>query len=184
MLSEPQLTLKDIGARLGRSPAWMTGVVHTEMFRDMYMERRRERNTLTNIELSEALGRVAKLGLEVLEKKLENTAGIAPKLALEIVDTTLERLGYGSSPLLQVNNNTQNNVVLSPEDFAHAQNIVRQIETGDVGLRKAPEAPTGGALTIDGAVLSPPQEPDLDALLNSMLPSAGNVDGETFGEEE
>lgn len=131
MLTEPTITLTEIGKRLRRSTPWVSYMVHSDAFRDLYEERRREKNAAIHEEVQGQLASVALKSLSRLDSILEtNPQSVNVKAALEIADKTLERMGYGvalpGASAAAVN--TQVNVSLSAADFADVQSALRAKE--------------------------------------------------------
>lgn len=172
MLSEPGISLKEIGARIGRSPAFMTYTVHTDHFRDLLRRRREAKNAAIDAELTMHLKEVAVKAVKVLDKKLTNDAAINPIQAKEIADTVLQRLGYG----VKTNNDAQvaiqtNVITLSPEDFSHAQNVVRTVE-GSIGL----SSPRKGATKASESEI---EAPEVDSMLPTLSYLKKNIQAAT-----
>jgi hypothetical protein len=168
MLAEPGLSLAEIGKRLGKSPAWMTYVTKSDAFRDIYEERRREKNEAVHEELNQALTKVAKQGLDILSTRMEkNPNSVGIQQALDVADKALERLGYGVKlPGTLIDARSQMQVVLSEADFMRAQAVVR-------GLEKE------NALTAP-QVLVPPPDDLADLLAKSGFDGRG--EGEAAGD--
>lgn len=161
LLSEPTISLKEVGARLGRSSAWVSYMVHSGTFRDLYEERRREKNAEINQDLTQRLAAVATKSLQKLEEVLEkNPEKINPMQALEIADKSLERMGYGvklPGTIVPDNVLTAPPMTLSAEDFAHVQSVVRSVEVSRTRVELS---------------MSPPQayKPENKAPLVEVLP--------------
>src|SRR5262245_50748933 len=107
----------------------MTWVTKSDAFRDIYDERRRQKNLAVHEALSGTLAKVAQQSLDILSDRLDkNPAGIATSAVLEVADKALERLGYGVKLPGTVIDARSQNITLSSEDFALAQSVVRGLE--------------------------------------------------------
>lgn len=155
MLSEPTITNSEIARRLGRTPAWMTWITHSDAFKDHYEKRRREKNALVHQGLADQLASVAKQGLDRMEDILKNNPkSVNLASALEVVDTTLERLGYGvqvKEPAAAAPSVT-NVIQLSADDFRAVHGVLRSHEETtvvDVTPEAAvPPAPSNVAIPV------------------------------------
>lgn len=150
MLAEPGLSLSAIGARLGKSPAWMSYITKSDAFRDIYEERRRAKNAAIHEDLNNALTKVAKQGLDILSSRMEkNPNSVGIQQALDVADKALERLGYGVKlPGTVIDARSQTQVVLSEADFMRAQAVVRGLEADNA--LAAPPSDLEGILDASG----------------------------------
>lgn len=182
MIADHALTLKDIASRLGRSAVWVSYIVRSDAFRDLYERRRREANQQIHQDVAESLARVAMKGLAKIEHTFDNNpAKITPSFALEVASMGLEKLGYGvklpGSPITQVNVNT-----ISPEDFVKAQAIVRSAEAAPAPNASVVSLPTPQTASLGEAakpVAPPEQERDLNEILASLDSEEGfSIEGD------
>lgn len=129
LLADGDTTIKDIAQRLGRSQPWVTYIMHSDAFRDLYEHRRTAHNAQLSQQISETLTRVTQKALGSLDEVMtKNPAKVTPQMALDIASMGLEKLGYGVKlPGIPI---TQVNVNVSQEDFKLAQSVVRAVDDG------------------------------------------------------
>ena len=109
----------------------------------------------TDEELNSALTKVARTSLGIIGERLEkNPAGVSTGQALEIADKALERLGYGVKLPGTVIDARSASLVLSSEDFALAQSVVRGLEAD-----RANATPSDKLTPVRGAVAPPISAP-------------------------
>lgn len=99
MFANPGTSIKDVAARLKRSPVTIGYIVTSDLFKARYAQRRNQFSEELDTRLIGKLAKVAELSLDftlaALEKKRES---VPLPLLHEISDKALARLGYGPKP--------------------------------------------------------------------------------------
>lgn len=114
MLCNPDKKLADCARELNYTQAWLSIIIHSDMFQSRLRSMQERFNDETLISLREKLNGIAHASLDKLADNIELSDD--PKFLLDVTERTLSRLGYGTQKGTTVNliNNTQNNVVMSP----------------------------------------------------------------------
>lgn len=135
MISNPDMQLQEIAEKIGRSRAYLSSIVNSDMFKAAYRKRREEFGEKHDAAISMRLAKVAIGSLDAILDKLEKKKDTIPISALtSMAGSALKNLGYGvesppaASVNLNVNNGTQ--VVLpatvTAKDIEEARMAVRQ----------------------------------------------------------
>lgn len=145
MILEPNLTQKEIAARLDKSELTICSIVGTDLFRSYLAQRKLDLRAQNEAVLSQKMTKVAEASLDLVLDKLEKKRDQVPLDTLkELSVSMLDRLGYAPSkgPTVQINaqtNNTSNPTVLVPvsaDALSEARDALRLAER-----RRAETAP-------------------------------------------
>lgn len=166
MLANPQGSLKDCAAALGRTPQTLYLVTNSDVFKLRYEQRRKEHFEGLSQGILLRTARVAEKSLALLEERLEkNPEKITTSQILDTANSTLERLGYGAPAPAQTNisvhSNPQVAVTVSADILSEARDRMRQVQA-----MNAAETPTARQLSV-----SAPAAPAIDDILN-LTPNA------------
>ena len=109
-ISQPAMSMGDLAKHFDVSANWLSSVVHSDMFKARFLQRRLQLSEEIDASLKIKLGRVADRGLEMMTEALSEDGQAVKKTPLmdvaEITNKSLERLGYGvkQGPSVVVNN--------------------------------------------------------------------------------
>lgn len=167
MLVYPLDTLESRGKRLNYSPAYLSIIINTDMFKAAYERRRNEFKQNMDTALINKTTQVAAKGLDIMLEVLEQKRTQIPFAALsETVDKTLQRLGYGiqpRGPTVQVTGNNNTVAVLptvTAEQLTQAREALRAVEAQTAGESERSEKMLpGGGQVVDGVLNISPPEP-------------------------
>lgn len=96
LLTYPDRKLSDCAEYFGYTQAWLSTIIHSDMFQMAYREKANELGTATVHTLRDKLTNLAVLTVDKITERVE--AGIASERLLgETMRNTLSSLGYGSS---------------------------------------------------------------------------------------
>lgn len=132
MIANPHLPLKACAGHFGYTRAWLSTIIHSDLFQARLREKQEEVFSGIKEDLNTKLGALADVGIERLQEKLEHTDDT--KTILETTKLALASLGFGAKPgggAANVQNNTQvNNVyVASSADLEAAREQMRRVGT-------------------------------------------------------
>lgn len=168
MLAEPELKQGEIAQRLGRTQAWISTIMSTDMFKAYHDLRRRAFNEALQERISGKLSQVTEAALDSLLSGIKAKGEAMPVTErAEIVDNLLGKLGYGSkhTPAVVVNNNTnvttQVTTSVSREVLQEARASLRALE--ELKLAKAQ------GLVIDLSPVAEAPKPALSPSLASLM---------------
>lgn len=124
ILANPGGTLREMGAHFGYSPAWISMVLNSDMFKAYMAERLKDVHAAVTQDIPTMLRGTAALAIERMNEVLENTDD--PDLIVEAFDKVLHRYGYApnsrASPAAATQFIQQNNVFyLDREQLAEAR---------------------------------------------------------------
>lgn len=130
LLANPDVkNLHVLCAQMNVSRSWLSIVMNSDAFKAEYIRRRDEYNQLHAGAVQQKLYRASELALDRL---IESLAGdeVDPRLALDAVDKTTNRLGFGpqkgNAPVVQVQGDVKMHVVDSSL-LASAREKMRQV---------------------------------------------------------
>lgn len=108
MLANPFWTLKQLAAKTGYTPSWLSMVINSDVFREEYHRRRGDVECNVMGSIQERLGRLSHLAIERMEEKLLDTED--KDYILDAFDKVLHKAGYApktqqSLPPVQQQNN-------------------------------------------------------------------------------
>lgn len=137
LFETPMIPMGEIAKKLKKTPTWVSNIVHSDSFKQVYSERRAARLSLANERIVDALHGVTLRSLDITSKRLEqNPEGVSTRLAMEIAEKSLDALGYTSKltgPALAVAQTNVTNVFgVDAESFARAQKFIRDREQGQL----------------------------------------------------
>lgn len=93
LLENPDRKLGDCARELNYTQAWLSTVINSDMFQELYKRRCEERGQIAIHSTINRLGRISALALEQIERKLEAGA-VSEKFLLDVSSQTLDRLGF------------------------------------------------------------------------------------------
>src|SRR5262245_2048023 len=104
MIANPDDTLAMRAKRLNYSPAYLSVITNSDLFKALYAKRRVEYKERLDEKIAHKTSLVADKTLDVVLETLEKKRNSIPFPALaDFADRTLQRLGYGSKPGNAVN---------------------------------------------------------------------------------
>jgi hypothetical protein len=139
MISEPQRNLKDFADDFRVTPAAIYLITSSDLFKAHLAQRRADLQERIDGGISQALSGIALKSIETVGKIIETKGeAIGITAAVDVMDKTLGRLGYGPkadrgpSVAVQVNGNhasTQVVIPVSPQDLDDARRALRLQES-------------------------------------------------------
>jgi hypothetical protein len=147
LIANPDRTQNECAAEFRISPAWLSVIVNSDIFREYIQSRLNEVSTPVMFSLREKLLGVAHRAVEKLGAAVDNSQD--PDFLLAAADKTLHRLGYaptrGPEPVAQTVTNQQNIYVVDRETLDGA----RRRYLAAVGVT-TPSLPTPAELSASG----------------------------------
>lgn len=159
MIANPGAYIKDAclrnGGPIDAAPNTLSMIANTDLFKS-YLEDRRRRNIECHDHsiLSKQMA-IAEISLDiVLETLTKKRTAVPFAQVAEMSASTLSRLGYGpkSAPAVQINNNTQTNVAITPVSqaaLAEARDAMRAAEQLRAQQQRLLEPPRPEPTTIE-----------------------------------
>ena len=127
MLANPDRKLSECATELGYTRAWISCIVHSDVFQSALARHQEQIMEGTVLSLNEKLTGIAHEAADQLMEQLEHTA--EPKFLLETMDKTLSKLGYGApragTNIFMPGAQQQNNTV-TPDILAKAREAAAQ----------------------------------------------------------
>lgn len=180
MIANPQLALRECAAHFGYTRAWLSTLIHSDIFQARLREKQEAVFSGIKEDIATKLGALADVGVERLQEKLETSDD--PKLIMEATKLALSSLGFGqktnaSAPGTQNAQNIQNNYyVASSADLSAARERMREVGSVSSPSLPAPvlsdatpnEPEQVAAPSLEDmrelayAVMQPPEEPSSD----------------------
>jgi len=155
MLLYPERNLGECAAAFGYSQAWLSTIIHSNLFQARLKEKQEAIFSGVKEDLHTKMGALADVGLEKLQAQMETSAN--PKFILETTKLALTSLGFGSARSAPANNVNAQNVqqnfyVASQADLVAARERI----TGGGGV-SSPAQPE--PLTLDEATPNTQPQP-------------------------
>lgn len=133
LVENPHRQLRDCAAYFGYTQAWLSQIIHSDIFQAKLAERQNEVFALIASDIPEKLRGVTDVALEKLGRALEETED--PKFALDAADKLLHRMGYApasarnpvGTPGGITQNNTQNVFMVGAGDLAAARALQHEM---------------------------------------------------------
>ena len=94
LMIRPGITQNEIAAALDKTPAWVSTVMRTDMFKAKYAIRRSDHNARISQAAVENLSAIDEASQDVIMKALQDPA-CDPRFALDAKDKALRGLGFG-----------------------------------------------------------------------------------------
>jgi hypothetical protein len=131
MLTHPGAPLKEIAAHFKRSVTHMSIIMNTDMFKAGFAERRKHFNEELGHSVQRKMLSALDLALDVVTEQLDKKRAQIPfKDTSAFVNTTLERLGYGTKQHGVTVNvaPATSHVTITSQDLADARALLRRSE--------------------------------------------------------
>jgi len=134
LLLNPEKSLRELADVFGYSQAWVSTVIHSDIFQAALKERQIQLASLVVQGIPDKLRRVADIGVEKLTQQLEQSED--PKFVLDATDKILHRLGYAPqsarAPGGMVGGQSPAGVTVSVTvtDLQDAQNLIATVARG------------------------------------------------------
>lgn len=126
MIAHPTLPMSEVAAHFGYTPAWLSTVINSDVFRHAFKERRANWEAIHDHKLAAKLHEVANKSLDCLTDILTDEENRpSPTAANEIAKTALSALGFigrkaeAQAPAVQVNQQ-----FITSQDLKDAQAIL------------------------------------------------------------
>lgn len=127
LLANPNMKMSAVAAHFGVTQAWLSVVIHSDIFQEYYRKMKGEFIDTRVMPLREKLLGIAEAAVDRLAEQVQTTDS---KTTLDIADKILGRMGYGAKPQGPATV-IQNNVVvssLSPEEMNAARERYRAMQ--------------------------------------------------------
>lgn len=147
MLENPGRLLGECATHFGYSQAWLSCVIHSDVFQSRLRERQDEIGSIIAYDIPTKLRAVADIAIEKLAAQLEKSDNAG--FIHETADMVLNRLGYGPhrGGGVTVNAAPQVQFVISRDDLALARGqIIDQFDIpvlGTITIPQLDEVPSG-----------------------------------------
>jgi hypothetical protein len=127
MIANPERKLRDCAAYFGYTQAWLSCIIHSDIFQAKLAERQNEVFTLVAQDIPDKLRGCADIALEKLAIKLEETEDA--KYVLDAADKLLSKMGYGPAtarnPAPSATLTQNNTFIIGSGDLAAARQLQR-----------------------------------------------------------
>lgn len=142
MIANPEKPLKMCAAHFGYTRAWLSTIIHSDLFQARLREKQEAVFSGIKEDLQTKLGALADVGVEKLSEKLEDSDD--PKFIMEATKLALEKLGFGNktnagAPGTQNAQQINNVFVASQADLEAARERMRAVGTVSSQQLPAPE---------------------------------------------
>jgi hypothetical protein len=128
ILENPGGTLREMGAFFGYSPAWLSQVINSDMFKAYMADRMKDIQGHVSMDIPARMRALAELACDRMQEVLMKTED--PDTVKDSFDKVMHRYGYAPNAKNGAQSATiqqQNNVFfLNQEDFKAAQDRMRQ----------------------------------------------------------
>lgn len=123
LLENPHRSLGEAAAELGYTQAWLSIMIHSDLFQAKFAEVREHYFGSHFAEIGEKLEGLAHAALDKLVQQVE--LNDSPEFLLKTADKALERLGYGSKPASPtiINNGVMQVAPASYNALKHAEEM-------------------------------------------------------------
>ena len=153
-LADPSISQNAIAEHMGVSPAWLSTVMNSDLFREYRRERMSMCQEETHKRIGERLGRIADTALEGIEDKLEEARDeMTLKGYRETADMALKALGFGQKS----NGNgapVNVNLSVSQHTLARAREHMNAQVSEQGNSDGAKEQPTDSGVSENGRTLT------------------------------
>lgn len=142
MLVNPDKSVKECAKYLGRSAETLYTITNTDIFKSRLSQRRQDLNIRMADAIAGETSAVALMALQEVRKRIaDNPAAIPIGQLVDISDKTLNRLGYGVSPVVNGPQSVTNNtiVAVSPSVLRDAQDAMRRIQDVNSTVEPPPQ---------------------------------------------
>ena len=122
MITNPERKLRDCAAAFGVSQAWLSTVIHSDIFQARLAERQERVFVAIASDIPEKLRALGHIAVEKLQDKLESAED--PDFVLDAFDKVMHRLGYAPKEKAEptaVTLNQQNLYMVDPGTLALAR---------------------------------------------------------------
>lgn len=160
MIRDPNVTQVQIAAQLNKHPNTVSMIINSDMFREYYHQRREAYREDHDHALRVRMTEVATEGLDIVLEQLKTKRTQVPLMvALKVVESSLDRLGYApqSGPQVVVDNRQidarQQTVALTPSDLEAARAAMRMAEQSKTGSSLIPDLAVSKACGVGQDVL-------------------------------
>jgi hypothetical protein len=129
LLTYPDRTLGDCAEYFGYTQAWLSRIIHTDMFQAAYKQKAQE---LCAAPIHELKSKMIFLAATALDKATERIEGglASERFLSDTMKASLTSLGYGAPVVQNDNRSQQVHVHVSAEQLAEARERAATIRTG------------------------------------------------------
>ncbi len=124
MIANPTDKMSDIARKFNYTPAWLSTLVHSDVFQRELTKRRAAWRNVHDARLAGQVTEVAERALKRLAEVFEDDEPVSPKAANEIAKTALGALGFVQKQEKAEPANVTNNYNITAEELQLAQNIM------------------------------------------------------------
>ncbi len=168
LIANPRIRLGDVAIHFGITQAWLSQVIHSEIFQDQLKVKQDIGFHHTVLPIKEKLTTIAHQALDKITEELEKAQDLRD--VKDVAADTLDRLGFGSKPIqapgTQYNQYNQTIVLKTELEEARAllgkaqKDVPQALEVFKDGQRSAIALPaasaTGMGSAIEGSVIRQP----------------------------
>ena len=125
MIAYPTDSMGEIAKRFGYTPAWLSTLVHSDVFQRELTKRRAAWRNVHDARLAGRVTEVAEKALQRLSDVFDDDEEkVSPKAANEIAKTALTALGFVQKPAAAEPTSVTNNYTITADELRMAQNIM------------------------------------------------------------
>ncbi|HSW65396.1 MAG TPA: hypothetical protein VLH56_19115 [Dissulfurispiraceae bacterium] len=144
LVLNPDRTLKECAQYFGYTPAWLSQIIHSDMFQALYRERSNAAGEIATHTIAAELGGLTHAVIAKSLEKIENNQA-SERFLGQVLDTTLDALGYGAKP---TGNPGIINVQVNAQTILESQERAARLREGTTQAKvvelTAPSAPSNG----------------------------------------
>lgn len=129
LVCNPDKRLAECAAHFNFTQAWLSQVIHSDVFQARYQERCREVGVVAMHSIANKLNTVAALTLEAAENRLR-AGNVTEKFIGETMSTTLKMLGYGATEEVAKGGDTHNHLHVHADDLQSARQLAENAFAG------------------------------------------------------
>src|SRR3990172_4873968 len=129
LLTYPDRPLGDCAAFFGYTQAWLSQIIHTDMFQAAYREKAQELGKSTIHDIKSKMFNLAAVSLEKATKKIES-GGASERFLSDTMKNVLTSLGYGAPVMQNDNRSQQVHLHVSAEQLTEARERAAQARAG------------------------------------------------------
>lgn len=138
MLLNPDKDLKDCAVALKRNYNTLNDIARSDIFKARLATRRHEYNQHLSAKIGEATQNVALAALNEIANRITTNAAAIPTVVLkDVMDTALERMGYGVKPIgpaVTVVNNDNRTVGVSADVLREAKQSMQDLHRHNASI--------------------------------------------------
>lgn len=124
LIANPQIRLQDVAMYFKMTQSWLSQVIHSDAFQAMLREKQNTQFHHTVLPIREKMHAIAHMALDKLAEQLPMET--ETKTTAQVMESVLDRLGYGTktAPGVQINNTTNVQVAMVQNEMKEARDLL------------------------------------------------------------